>query len=104
MSDGFRKQARLLADAQSEVQRAVQLFHQLKAERSAQAEKLLAEITAEADLQRRSLVQLSSVLEPGLLSAKLALISGEKSADKSADKTANKGADKGARGEERRAP
>jgi pSer/pThr/pTyr-binding forkhead associated (FHA) protein len=100
MSDSFRKQARLLADAQSEAQRAAQLFRQLKSEHSAPAEKLLAEITAEADLQRRSLVQLSSVLEPGLLNAKLALIAGDKSGDKSGDKTgdktANKGTDKGA--------
>jgi pSer/pThr/pTyr-binding forkhead associated (FHA) protein len=96
ISDSFRKQARLLADAQSEVQRAVQLLHQLKAERSAQAEKLAAEIKAEADLQRRSLVQLSSVLEPRLLNAKLALITGDKTVDKSANKGAN--------GEERRAP
>jgi hypothetical protein len=96
ISDSFRKQARLLADAQSEVQRAVQLLHQLKAERSAQAEKLAAEIKAEANLQRRSLVQLSSVLEPGLLNAKLALITGDKTVDKSANKGAN--------GEERRAP
>jgi pSer/pThr/pTyr-binding forkhead associated (FHA) protein len=104
ISDGFRKQARLLADAQSEVQRAVQLLHQLKAERSAQAEKLAAEIKAEADLQRRSLVQLSSVLEPGLLSAKLALISGDKNGDASPDKSGDKTTNKGANGEERRAP
>lgn len=100
ISDGFRKQAKLLADAQSEAQRAVQLLRQLKAERSAQADKLLAEISAETDMQRRSLVQLSSVLEPGLLSTKLALIGG----DKSGDKPANNGATKGANGEARRAP
>jgi hypothetical protein len=64
----------------------------LKADRSALADKLLAEINAEVDLQRRSLVQLSPVLDPGLLSAKLALIGG--------DKTASKGGN----GEERRAP
>jgi hypothetical protein len=64
----------------------------LKADRSALADKLLAEISAEVDLQRRSLVQLSSVLDPGILSAKLALIGGDKAANK------------GANGEERRAP
>jgi pSer/pThr/pTyr-binding forkhead associated (FHA) protein len=92
LSDGFKKQAKLLTDAWSGAQRAAQLLRQLKADRSALADKLLAEINAEVDLQRRSLVQLSSVLDPGLLSAKLALIG--------ADKPANKGAN----GEERRAP
>jgi pSer/pThr/pTyr-binding forkhead associated (FHA) protein len=92
VSDSFKKQARLLTDAWSGAQRAAQLLHQLKADRIAFADKLLAEISAEVDLQRRSLVQLSSVLDPGILSAKLALIGG--------DRTANKGAN----GEERRAP
>ncbi|HEV7832668.1 MAG TPA: FHA domain-containing protein [Caballeronia sp.] len=92
LSDGFKKQARLLTDAWSGAQRAAQLLHQLKADRSALADKLLAEISAEVDLQRRSLVQLSSVLDPGTLSAKLALIGGDKAANK------------GANGEERRAP
>ena len=92
LSDAFKKQAKLLTDAWSGAQRAAQLLHQLKADRSAFADKLLAEINAEVDLQRRSLVQLSSVLDPGLLSAKLALIGG--------DKTSYKGAN----GEERRAP
>jgi pSer/pThr/pTyr-binding forkhead associated (FHA) protein len=92
LSDGFKKQAKLLTDAWSGAQRAAQLLRQLKADRSALADKLLAEINAEVDLQRRSLVQLSSVLDPGLLSAKLALIGG--------DKTSYKGAN----GEERRAP
>jgi pSer/pThr/pTyr-binding forkhead associated (FHA) protein len=92
LSDGFKKQARLLTDAWSGAQRAAQLLHQLKADRSALADKLLAEISAEVDLQRRSLVQLSSVLDPGILSAKLALIGGDKAANK------------GANGEERRAP
>jgi pSer/pThr/pTyr-binding forkhead associated (FHA) protein len=92
LSDGFKKQAKLLTGAWSGAQRAAQLLHQLKADRSALADKLLAEISAEVDLQRRSLVQLSSVLDPGLLSAKLALI-GE-------DKTSYKGANS----EERRAP
>jgi pSer/pThr/pTyr-binding forkhead associated (FHA) protein len=96
LSDGFKKQAKLLTDAQADVQRAVQLLHQLKADRSALADKLLAEINAEVDLQRRSLVQLAPVLDPRLLSAKLALIGGDKSADKSAAKGAND--------EERRAP
>jgi len=92
LSDGFKKQAKLLMDAWSGAQRAAQLFRQLKADRSALADKLLAEINAEVDLQRRSLVQLSPVLDPGVLNAKLALIGG--------DKTANIGAN----GEERRAP
>jgi hypothetical protein len=72
----------------------------LKADRSALADKLLAEINAEVDLQRRSLVQLASVLDPRLLSTKLALIGGDKNGDKSADKSTAKGAND----EERRAP
>lgn len=92
LSDSFKKQAKLLTDAWSSAQRAAQLFRQLKADRSALADKLLAEINAEVDLQRRSLVQLSPVLEPGLLSAKLALIGGDKTTIK------------GGNGEERRAP
>ncbi len=92
LSDGFKKQAKLLTDAQADVQRAVQLLHRLKADRSALADKLLAEINAEVDLQRRSLVQLAPVLDPRLLTAKLALIGGDKSAAK------------GANDEERRAP
>jgi len=92
LSDSFKKQAKLLTDAWSGAQRAAQLLRQLKADRSALADKLLAEINAEVDLQRRSLVQLSPVLDPGLLSAKLALIGG--------DKTSYKGAN----GEERHAP
>ena len=92
LSDSFKKQTKLLTDAWSSAQRAAQLFRQLKADRSALADKLLAEINAEVDLQRRSLVQLSPVLDPGLLSAKLALIG--------VDKTTSKGGN----GEERRAP
>ena len=92
LSDGFRKQAKLLTGAWSGAQRAAQLLRQLKADRSALADKLLAEINAEVDLQRRSLLQLSPVLDPGLLSAKLALIGEDKSSYK------------GANGEERRAP
>jgi len=96
LSDGFKKQAKLLTDAQADVQRAAQLLHQLKADRSALADKLLAEIDAEVDLQRRSLAQLAPVLDPRLLTAKLALIGGDKNGDKSTAKGAN--------GEERRAP
>jgi pSer/pThr/pTyr-binding forkhead associated (FHA) protein len=88
ISATFRKKAGLLADALADAQHAVQLFHQFKADRATQAETLAAQIQAETNLQRRSLLELRPVLEPGLLDAKLALI----------------GADKGTNGEERRTP
>jgi pSer/pThr/pTyr-binding forkhead associated (FHA) protein len=78
LSDGFKKQAKLLTEAWSGAQRAAQLLRQLKADRSALADKLVGEINAEVDLQRRSLLQLSPVLDSGLLSTKLALIGGDK--------------------------
>ena len=90
LSDTFKKQAKLLTDAWFGAQRASQLLRQLKADRSALADKLLAEINAEIDLQRRSLLQLSSVLEPGLLSAKLALIGGDKTSYKAANDEARR--------------
>jgi hypothetical protein len=92
VSDAFKKQARLLADAQFKAQHAVRLFKQIGSERAAQAEKLLAEITAEADLQRRSLVELRAVIDPAVLDAKLALIG------------TNTNAQPGVTGEDRRAP
>ncbi|QIE26294.1 FHA domain protein (plasmid) [Caballeronia sp. SBC1] len=90
LSDSFKKQAKLLTDAWSGAQRAAQLLRQLKADRTALADKLLAEINAEVDMQRRSLLQLSPVLDPGLLSAKLALIGGDKTSYKGANDEAQR--------------
>jgi len=74
ISSGFRAQARLLSEAQSGATQGMQIYRLLKADAAAQWAKLQDEINAETELQRRSLQELSMVLEPGLLKAKLALI------------------------------
>jgi pSer/pThr/pTyr-binding forkhead associated (FHA) protein len=79
ISPGFRSEARLLSDAQSAAQQGMRIYTQLKADHPADFDRLLADIQAEADLQRRSLTDLRMVLDPGLLKAKLALIGGEQS-------------------------
>ncbi|NMG77457.1 FHA domain-containing protein [Aromatoleum diolicum] len=76
ISGAFRAQARLLSDAQAEVQQGMRIYKLLNADVAAQWTKVEDEITAEAELQRRSLQELHMVLEPGLLKAKLALIGG----------------------------
>ncbi|MFM0010108.1 FHA domain-containing protein [Paraburkholderia sediminicola] len=79
ISPGFRSEARLLSDAQSAAQQGMRIYTQLKADHPADFDRLLTDIQAEADLQRRSLTELRMVLDPGLLKAKLALIGGEQS-------------------------
>jgi pSer/pThr/pTyr-binding forkhead associated (FHA) protein len=79
ISPGFRNEARLLSDARSAAQQGMRIYTQLKADHPADFDRLLADIEAEADLQRRSLTELRMVLDPGLLKAKLALIGGEQS-------------------------
>ncbi|HEX7908807.1 MAG TPA: FHA domain-containing protein [Paraburkholderia sp.] len=79
ISPGFRSEARLLSDAQTSAQQGMRIYTQLKADHPADFDRLLADINAEADLQRRSLTELRMVLDPGLLKAKLALIGGEQS-------------------------
>ncbi|CAE6712113.1 FHA domain-containing protein [Paraburkholderia aspalathi] len=79
ISPGFRSEARLLSDAQSSAQQGMRIYTQLKADHPADFDRLLTDIQAEADLQRRSLTELRMVLDPGLLKAKLALIGGEQS-------------------------
>lgn len=74
ISGGFKAQARLLSEAQAKASQGMQIYRLLKADNVAQWAKLQDEITAETELQRRSLQELSMVLEPGLLKAKLALI------------------------------
>ena len=74
VSSGFRAQARLLSEAQSSATQGMQIYRLLKADDVGQWAKLQDEIKAETELQRRSLQELSMVLEPGLLKAKLALI------------------------------
>ncbi|WP_341316858.1 FHA domain-containing protein [Paraburkholderia sp. IMGN_8] len=79
ISAGFRSEARLLSDAQAAAQQGMRIYTQLKADHPADFDRLLADIEAEANLQRRSLTELRMVLDPGLLKAKLALIGGEQS-------------------------
>lgn len=74
ISNGFRSQARLLADAHRDAQQGMRIFTQLKAEYPAQSAKLRDDIATEAAVQRRSLLELHRVLEPELLKAKLALL------------------------------
>lgn len=79
ISPGFRSEARLLSDAQTAAQQGMRIYTQLKADHPADFDRLLADIQAEVDLQRRSLTELRMVLDPGLLKAKLALIGGGQS-------------------------
>jgi pSer/pThr/pTyr-binding forkhead associated (FHA) protein len=79
ISPGFRNEARLLSDAQTAAQQGMRIYTQLKADHPADFDRLLTDIEAETNLQRRSLTELRMVLDPGLLKAKLALIGGEQS-------------------------
>jgi len=79
ISPGFRSEARLLSDAQTAARQGMRIYTQLKADHPAEFDRLLADIDAEASLQRRSLTELRMVLDPGLLKAKLALIGGDQS-------------------------
>ncbi|MFT4067988.1 FHA domain-containing protein [Paraburkholderia sp.] len=83
ISPGFRNEARLLSDAQTAAQQGMRIYTQLKADHPAEFDRLLADIDAEASLQRRSLTELRMVLDPGLLKAKLALIGGDQSETRS---------------------
>ncbi|MGF6741167.1 FHA domain-containing protein [Paraburkholderia atlantica] len=84
ISPGFRSEARLLSDAQTAARQGMRIYTQLKADHPADFDRLLADIDAEASLQRRSLTELRMVLDPGLLKAKLALIGGDQSETRSA--------------------
>jgi pSer/pThr/pTyr-binding forkhead associated (FHA) protein len=76
VSNEFRTQARLLADAATEASRGARIYQDLKATYPPQWAKLQSEIQAEAELQRRSMLELQRVIEPGVLKAKLALLGG----------------------------
>lgn len=76
VSNEFRTQARLLADAATEANRGARIYQDLKAGYPPQWAKLQSEIQAEAELQRRSMLELQRVIEPGVLKAKLALLGG----------------------------
>jgi pSer/pThr/pTyr-binding forkhead associated (FHA) protein len=76
ISNEFRTQAQLLSEAYENAQRGIRIYTQLKVARPAQWSKVQEEIKAEAELQRKSLLDLRYVLEPGLWKAKLALLGG----------------------------
>ncbi|MBA2962068.1 MULTISPECIES: FHA domain-containing protein [Ramlibacter] len=74
VSGPFRARARLLADANSYSQQALQMHAQLGAAPPEGLATLHAEIKAEMDQQRTALRELRNVLEPDLLKSKLALL------------------------------
>jgi pSer/pThr/pTyr-binding forkhead associated (FHA) protein len=77
ISPKFRTQARLLADADADVQQGMRIYAQLKTDYPPQWRTVHDQIQAEAEQQRKSLLELRSVLEPGLWKAKLALLGKE---------------------------
>src|SRR6185369_3100522 len=77
ISGPFRAQARLLSEAQADVQQGLRIYQMFNSEGTAQAAKVRDEINGEAEMQRRSLQDLNMALAPDLLKAKLTLIGGE---------------------------
>ena len=65
----------MLSVAYGNVQQGMRLYTQLKVDTPADWRRIQDEIKAEAEQQRRSLLELRTVLAPGLLTAKLALLS-----------------------------
>jgi hypothetical protein len=80
ISGPFGTRARLLADASSSAQQAMQMYAQLGAASPEESATIHGEIKAEAQLQRSALRELRNVLDPELLKNKLALL-GETSDD-----------------------
>jgi pSer/pThr/pTyr-binding forkhead associated (FHA) protein len=77
VSDQFRSQARLLANAQHDTQEGARTYTQFKLDAPPQWKKTQDEINTEVDAQRKALLDLRNVLEPALLKSKLALLGGE---------------------------
>lgn len=77
VSPKFRDQARLLTEAEDSARQGVRIYQQLRVAHPPEWNKVQQEISAEADLQRRSLQDLRMVLEPRLLKQKIALIGGQ---------------------------
>lgn len=74
ISNEFRTQAQLLSDAHESAQRGMRIYTQSKATPPAQWNNAQEDIAAELEIQRKALLDLRHVLEPGLLKAKLALL------------------------------
>jgi pSer/pThr/pTyr-binding forkhead associated (FHA) protein len=76
VSGEFRAQAQLLLDAHEAAQLGRQLHTQLKLVQPARWALVQDEIRTELEQQRRALLELRHVLDPGLLRAKLVLLGG----------------------------
>lgn len=76
VSNEFRMQAQSLAEAHEHAQRGARVYAQFRATPPARLARMCEEVAAEAALQRRALLELRHVLEPGLLKAKLTLLGG----------------------------
>jgi hypothetical protein len=74
ISDPFRIRARLLSDASRNAQQGMQIYSQVDAAGAGRWAAIRDEIQTEARRQRSALQDLSNVLEPELLRAKLALL------------------------------
>ncbi len=74
ISSAFRARARLLSDASSSAQQAMQMYALLGTALPEQSAAMHGEIKAEAQQQRSALRELRNVLEPELLKSKLALL------------------------------
>jgi pSer/pThr/pTyr-binding forkhead associated (FHA) protein len=74
ISDPFRARARLLSEASSYAQQAMQMYAQLGAASPEESVAIHGEIRAEAEQQRSDLRELRNVLDPELLKRKLALL------------------------------
>jgi pSer/pThr/pTyr-binding forkhead associated (FHA) protein len=86
VSEGFRSQARLLAEAGDNAQRGMRMLRQLKAEPPAPADGLQEQIRAEAEQQRRALLDARAALEPQVFKAKLALLGGDADGERSGER------------------
>jgi hypothetical protein len=63
-----------LAEAREYAQRGLMIYSQIDVEAAAQWSTIRSDIESEASRQRRGLIELSNVLAPELLKAKLALL------------------------------
>ncbi|MDB5854010.1 MAG: hypothetical protein JWR22_2051 [Herminiimonas sp.] len=88
VSEQFRNQARLLANAQQDAGEGTRTYSEFKLEAPPQWKKTHDEINAEIDAQRKALLDLRNVLEPALLKSKLALLGGESDESRKPLKTA----------------
>jgi pSer/pThr/pTyr-binding forkhead associated (FHA) protein len=74
ISGSFRARARLLSEASSNAQQAMQMYALLGTAAPDESAAIQGEIKAEAQLQRSALRELRNVLDPELLKSKLALL------------------------------